>query len=163
MKAIDRIFEIIFKKRIIIFIDNNLDFLYKHHLQEKLLRQYLVFGNEKHLSIAPTAVVNNALFNLSSGRITIEEYAFFGHYVSLITGTHDYNKFGLERQQAIPSSGRDILIKQGVWISSNSTILGPCIIGENSVVASCSLVTADVEPYTLVAGIPARKIRTIRR
>ena len=123
--------------------------------------KYLVHGDKARLRIHPTAVVNNALFNVGSGDISVGEYAFFGHNVSVLTGTHDINKFGRERQLAIPRAGRDIVIGEGVWLASNVMVLGPCVIGAHAVVGGGSLVIGDVEPYSIVAGSPARVLRTI--
>jgi acetyltransferase-like isoleucine patch superfamily enzyme len=120
-----------------------------------------VYGDTARLHVAETAVVNDALFNLSSGDITVGEHAFFGHGVSVLTGTHDWTKFGAERQVAVPKSGRDVVIEEGVWVSSNATVVGPCRIGAHAVVGVGSVVLADVEPYTVVAGVPARVLRTI--
>jgi acetyltransferase-like isoleucine patch superfamily enzyme len=130
-------------------------------VQNQLLHHYLLFGVPERLKIAASAVVNNALFNTSSGSITIEDGAFFGHSVSVITGTHDADAVG-EKRRCFPTSGRDIVIKRGAWIASNATILGPCVIGENAVVAACSLVKNDVPPKTIVAGVPAKTLRMIR-
>jgi acetyltransferase-like isoleucine patch superfamily enzyme len=121
----------------------------------------LVYGDPVRLHISDTAVVNNALFNLSSGAITVGEYAFFGHNVSVLTGTHDWTKFGAERQAAVPKSGRDVVIEEGVWVSSNAILVAPCRIGAHAVVGVGALVLGDVEPYTVVAGNPARVLRTI--
>jgi acetyltransferase-like isoleucine patch superfamily enzyme len=123
--------------------------------------KYLVHGDRSRLRIHPTAVVNNALFNVGSGDITVGEYAFFGHNVSVLTGTHDITKFGRERQLAIPRTGRDIVIGEGAWVASNAMVLGPCVIGAHAVVGGGSLVLGDVEPYTIVAGSPAKVLRTI--
>jgi acetyltransferase-like isoleucine patch superfamily enzyme len=123
--------------------------------------RYLVHGNKARLHIHPSAVVNNALFNVGSGDITVGENAFFGHNVSVLTGTHDITKFGRERMFAIPRTGRDIVIEEGVWVASNSLVLGPCRIGAHAVVGGGSLVLGDVAPYTIVAGSPAKVLRTI--
>jgi acetyltransferase-like isoleucine patch superfamily enzyme len=120
-----------------------------------------VFGDRKRVSIHPTANVNNALFNTASGEITVEEYAFFGHGVRLITGTHDYTRLGEERQRAIPLTGHDIVVRAGAWIGSGATVLGPCTIGEHAVVAAHALVNRDVPSFTIVGGAPARPLRTI--
>lgn len=128
-----------------------------------LLMHQLVYGDPGRLHIHPTAVINNALFNLSSGEITVAEYAFFGHAVSVLTGTHDITKFDRERQVGVPKSGRDVVIGRGVWVSSNAMVLGPCHIGEHAVVAAASVVTGDVAPYTVVAGIPAKPVKTLPR
>jgi acetyltransferase-like isoleucine patch superfamily enzyme len=118
-------------------------------------------GDRSRLHLSDTAVVNNALFNLSGGTITVGEYAFFGHDVAVLTGTHDIEKFGRERQLAFPRSGRDVVIGDGVWLASHVLVLGPVTIGEHAVVAAGSLVRGDVEPYTVVAGRPAKPIDTI--
>lgn len=129
--------------------------------EDPALFRPLVYGDPARLHIAPTAVVNNALFNLSSGEITVGEYAFFGHNVSVLTGTHDWTRFGAERQVAVPASGRDVVIEEGVWVSSSAIVVAPCRIGAHAVVGVGSLVLGDVEPYTVVAGNPARVLRTI--
>jgi acetyltransferase-like isoleucine patch superfamily enzyme len=131
--------------------------------EDPALFRPLIYGDPLRLHIHPTAIVNNALFNLSSGEITIGEYAFFGHNVSVLTGTHDWTKFGPERQVAVPQSGRDVVIEEGVWVSSHAIIVAPCRIGAHSVVGVGSLVLRDVEPYTVVAGNPAKVLREIPR
>jgi acetyltransferase-like isoleucine patch superfamily enzyme len=118
-------------------------------------------GDRSRLHLSVTAVVNNALFNLSGGTITVGEYAFFGHDVAVLTGTHDIEKFGRDRQLSCPRSGRDVVIGDGVWLASHVLVLGPVTIGEHAVVAAGSLVREDVEPYTVVAGRPAKPIDTI--
>jgi acetyltransferase-like isoleucine patch superfamily enzyme len=129
--------------------------------EDPALFRPLVYGDPSRLHIAPTAIVNNALFNLSSGEITVGDHAFFGHNVSVLTGTHDWTKFGAERQVAVPKSGRDVTIEEGVWVSSNAIVVAPCRIGAHSVVGVGSLVLRDVDPYTVVAGNPARVLRSI--
>jgi acetyltransferase-like isoleucine patch superfamily enzyme len=131
--------------------------------EDPALFRPLVYGDPARLHIAATAVLNNTLFNLSSGEITVGEHAFFGHNVSVLTGTHDWTKFGAERQVAVPKSGRDVVIEEGVWVSSNAIVVAPCRIGAHAVVGVGALVLGDVEPYTVVAGNPARVLRTIPR
>ena len=131
--------------------------------EDPALFRPLIYGDPDRLHIHPTAVLNNALINLSSGTVTIGEHAFFGHNVSILTGTHDWTKFGAERQVAVPSSGRDVVIEEGAWLSSHVIVVAPCRIGAHSVVGVASLVLGDVEPYTVVAGSPAKVLRQIPR
>ena len=49
----------------------------------------------------------------------------------------------------------------GVWLASHVLVLGPVKIGEHSVVAGGSLVREDIEPYTVVAGRPAKVVKKI--
>ena len=131
--------------------------------EDPALFRSLIYGDPGRLHIHPTAVVNNALFNLSSGDVTVGEHAFFGHNVSILTGTHDFTRFGAERQVAVPKSGRDVVIDEGAWLSSNVVVVAPCRVGAHSVVGVGSIVLGDVEPYTVVAGSPAKLLRRIPR
>lgn len=117
-----------------------------------------LWGPDERRHIAPTAVVNDALLNTVSGSITVEEHAFFGHGVALLTGTHDVSRTGLERQLAVPDEGRDIVVGAGAWIASRAVVLGPCRIGANAVVAAGAVVSADVPAGAIAAGVPARVI-----
>ncbi|MBN3948861.1 MAG: acyltransferase [Nostoc sp. NMS7] len=134
---------------------------FDQRIKDVNLKQYLVFGEPQRLKLSQTCIVNNALFNLSSGNIVIGEYVFFGHNVSVITGTHDYRNFGLERMHNFPTEGNDIVVEEGAWIASNATIIGPCKIGKNSVVAAGAVVKCDVPSYHVVAGIPAKIVKEI--
>ena len=130
-------------------------------LSRLILRHYTYCGPVSRLHISGSAVVNNALFNLYSGDIYVGKYAFFGYNVCVLTGTHDYQLIGKARQDAVPLSGCDVVIKDGAWIGTNVTIVGPCVIGENSVVAAGSVVIHDVPASTIVAGVPAKLIKSI--
>jgi acetyltransferase-like isoleucine patch superfamily enzyme len=65
--------------------------------------------------------------------------------------------------KAIFDSGRGdqfkIIIEDDVWIGHGVTVLTPARIGRGSVVAAGSVVTKDVPPYAIVAGVPARLIK----
>lgn len=58
--------------------------------------------------------------------------------------------------------GQNIHISKGAWIGANAVILPGVQIGKNAVVAAGSVVTKNVEPFTVVAGVPARKIKEIK-
>lgn len=54
-----------------------------------------------------------------------------------------------------------VKIKDDVWIGAGAIILSGVTIGECSVIGVGAVVTKDVEPYTVVAGVPAKKIKQI--
>ena len=130
--------------------------------REAMLYHPAIFGDPARVTIEPGAVVNDALFNVSSGTILVKRDAFFGHGVSLLTGTHDITVLGPGRKDAIPQDGRDIVVGECAWISSNATVIGPCRIGAHAVVAAGSVVTEDVAEYTVVAGVPAKPVKTLK-
>jgi acetyltransferase-like isoleucine patch superfamily enzyme len=138
-----------------------LEWLLREIVEDTVHRRPYIYGDPGRVAIHPTANVNNALLNTASGRIVVEEHAFFGHGVRVLTGTHEVTRFGADRQQTIPESGRDVIVRTGAWVGSGSTVLGPCVIGEHAVVAAHSLVNRDVPAFTIVGGVPAKPLRTI--
>lgn len=54
---------------------------------------------------------------------------------------------------------KKIHIGSDVWIGENSTVMGGVTIGDGAVVAARSVVTKDVPPYAIVAGIPAKVVK----
>lgn len=60
------------------------------------------------------------------------------------------------------AASKPIVIEDNVWIGERSAVLKGVTIGRGAIVASHSVVTKDVEPYTIVAGNPARKVKEIR-
>jgi acetyltransferase-like isoleucine patch superfamily enzyme len=62
----------------------------------------------------------------------------------------DYNWLGLNSMTVIGSD---------VWVGYGSTILSGVNIGDGSIIAAGSVVTKDVEPYSIYGGVPAKKIR----
>ncbi len=130
-------------------------------IAQKLLTTVSVSGNPERIKIAPKVGPNNTIFNVNSGDITIEEDVCFGHNVCILTGTHDIRKKGRARITEFPKTGRDVIVRKGAWLSSNVTILGPCEVGENAVIAAGSLVIGDVKANCVYAGSPAKFIKEI--
>ncbi len=131
--------------------------------RRRWLEEPQVFGPADQLRIHPTAVVNDALFNVSSGICTVEAGAFFGHGVLVVCGDHDVNARGQARKDAyvIGPHGFDVWIGPGAWVASRAILIGPCRIGADAVVCAGAVVTHDVDPGAIVAGVPARVIRRL--
>ena len=131
-------------------------------LAQRLATTPVLFGGDwDRVEVGEGVQLVNALLNVSSGRIVVGEQTFFGHNVSLITGTHDISAVMAERHD-YPRDGRDIVIGKGVWIASNAVVIGRCTIGDHAVIAAGAVVTCDrVESGYLYAGVPARKVRKL--
>lgn len=53
-----------------------------------------------------------------------------------------------------------VIIENDVWIAANCTITKGVTIGEGAIIGANSVVITDIEPYTIAAGVPARKIKS---
>jgi acetyltransferase-like isoleucine patch superfamily enzyme len=87
--------------------------------------------------------------------INIADQVMVAHKVNLITAGHPVEPD--KRRSYI--TAEPITINTNVWIGAAATILPGVIIGADSVVAAGAVVTHDVPPATLVAGVPATVIR----
>lgn len=56
----------------------------------------------------------------------------------------------------------NIIIEDDVWIGANVTILPGIVIGKCSIIGAGSVVTKNVDPYGVYAGVPAKKVKDIR-
>jgi acetyltransferase-like isoleucine patch superfamily enzyme len=104
------------------------------------------------LKIGKHTHINKGCFFDARAGINIGNNVSISHQVSLLTGGHDVNSSNF--------SGiyRSITIKDYVWIGVNATILQGVTIEEGAVIAAGAVVLNDVEPYSIVGGIPAKKI-----
>ncbi len=97
---------------------------------------------------------------LDTAPITLGNNCFVGPRVCIFTVNHPLD---LARRNQMLEYGKPVTIQDNVWIGGNSVINPGVTIGEGAVVASGSVVTKDVEPYTVVGGNPARVIKQIGR
>lgn len=106
---------------------------------------------DKYSYIGPKCVINK--------NVTIGAYTMLANNVYIIGGDHLYKKVGIP----IIFSGRDVvkqtIIGRDCWIGAHTIIMCGVEIGEGSIVAAGSVVTKDVEPFSIYGGIPAKKIK----
>jgi virginiamycin A acetyltransferase len=103
----------------------------------------------------------------SRGRVTIGKYCAFGNNVSLIANNHDTGYFNqqvwlqsrLGCNHNMTTKG-PIVIGNNVWIGDNVIITDGVTIGDGAVIGAGSVVTKNVEPFDIVAGVPAKVIKS---
>jgi acetyltransferase-like isoleucine patch superfamily enzyme len=111
----------------------------------------------KNIRVGDRVFINQNCTFYSLAEITLGDDVMIGPNVSLITSEHPV----APSKRRAYLLGKPITIETGVWIAAGATVIGGVTIGENAVVAAGSVVTRDVPPNTLVAGNPARVIRSI--
>tara|TARA_Y100001978_G_scaffold198059_1_gene209883 strand:+ start:1703 stop:2293 length:591 start_codon:yes stop_codon:yes gene_type:complete len=102
---------------------------------------------------------SNVMVNArGKGQIIIGDNVLIGPNVVLRTSNHTFKCL----KEPIINQGMDegeIVIEDNVWIGSNCVILPNCTIGEGSIIAAGAVVTNDVQPFSIVGGVPARLIK----
>lgn len=120
------------------------------------------FSGKIHIGYATTLGYNNLL----GGNITIGKYCQLGVDVAIHATNHpihhlttyiNSNLFDGELKQF--KEENTITIGHDVWVGHNVIIVGNVTIGNGAILAAGSVVTKDVEPYTIVAGVPAKPLK----
>lgn len=93
-------------------------------------------------------------------KITIGARTLIGPNCAFYTATHPLDP-SIRNGTRGPEAGKPITIAEDCWLGGNVIVLPGITIGKGSTVGAGSVVTKDVEPYTCVAGNPARVIRKI--
>lgn len=115
---------------------------------------YTDFG--KNISLGKRVFINSGCCFQDQGGITIGDGSLIGHQVVLATINHDLDP--VRRGNMIPAP---IVIGKNVWIGAHATVLAGVTVGDGAVIAAGAVVTKDVPPDTVVAGVPARAVKRI--
>lgn len=109
------------------------------------------------LSIGNGSHINRGCTLDARGGITIGNSVSVSQGVMIMTGTREVNSPNFQVRYS------PITIGNHVWVGCGAIILQGVSIGDGAVIAAGSVVSKDVEPYTIVGGIPAKPIGTRRR
>jgi serine acetyltransferase len=110
------------------------------------------------LSIGEHTYITGPLRINLGGSVRIGSGVNIGHDCLFLTVDHE---IGPEWRRAGWSTHGPVVIEDGCWIASRVTILPGVTVGRGAVVAAGAVVSANVEPDTLVAGVPAKPIRSL--
>jgi acetyltransferase-like isoleucine patch superfamily enzyme len=171
-------------KKVRIFYPNNLQFGYNTIIEDGaeincLSLQGIKLGNRvtigKYAIIRPSNIYGGPIgegltmgdnsnigpYNYigCSGKITIGNNVMLAPRVSIYAENHvfDHPEI-LIRDQGVEK--KEVIIEDDCWIAANSILLAGVTIGKGSVVAAGSVVTENVPPYSVVAGVPAKWIKS---
>ncbi len=111
-----------------------------------------------HLSIGADTFITGPLHVDLGAHVRIGNRVRLGHHVVLLTRNHEIGSPDFRCGLTVMAP---IEIGDGAWIASCVTILPGVRVGKGAVVAAGAVVTRDVAPNTLVAGVPARVVREL--
>ncbi len=113
------------------------------------------FLNGRKVFLGERNVVNSGcMLDGRTYRIITGSDVSIGPEASILTLGHDPQSPGFEDR------GGDVVIGDRAWIGYRAVILPGVTIGEGAVIGAGAVVTKNVDPYTIVAGNPARPIGT---
>lgn len=144
-----------------------------HHSARMDTPPYRMFSIGDHSVVESFACINNAvgdviighhtrigLHNTIIGPVTIGDHVNLAQGITVTALNHNFSD--TERridEQGVSTSS--VSIGNDIWIGANAVILPGVSIGDHSVVAAGAVVTKDVPPHSLVAGVPAKVIKKI--
>lgn len=113
---------------------------------------YSEFG--KNLTLGRDIFINIGCRFQDTGGITIGDGTLIGHGSTLTTLNH-----GIDPDRRADMIPAPVVIGRKVWLGAAVTVVPGVTIGDGAIVGAGSVVTKDVPPNTIVAGVPARPIR----
>jgi putative colanic acid biosynthesis acetyltransferase WcaF len=106
-----------------------------------------------NLIVGDWSAVGEDAFIYNLGQVTLGQKVTISHRAHLCAGTHDYT------QPDLPLLKPPVTIKDQAWICADAFVGPGVTVGEGAVVGARAVVMKNVEPWTVVAGNPAHKIR----
>lgn len=111
------------------------------------------FLNGRKVTLGNRNVINfGCLIDGRKFRVTTGDDVSIGPEATILTLGHD------PQSKSFGDRGGDVVVGDRVWIGYRAIVMPGIQIGEGAVVAAGAVVTKDVEPFTIVAGVPARQV-----
>lgn len=118
----------------------------------------VIFENYRQMEIGSYVFINHHTNFSTPHGMKIGDYVMIGPYCFFGSVHHEFDDYKTPMIFQKPEI-RPINIEDDVWIGANVTVLGGVTIGRGSIVAAGAVVTKDVEPFSIVGGVPAKLIR----
>lgn len=117
---------------------------------------YVYIYSGRNLEIGNRAIINVGTVIIDDTQIRIGDGTMIGCNVVLSTVSHNYEGGKLVD---LGITNLPIIIGDDVWIGANVTILPGVTVGDGAIIGAGSVVADDITANTVVAGVPARKIK----
>ena len=113
------------------------------------LGEKLIIGNN-------VGIAQNCFIQVR-GTVEINDNVILGPYVKIFSENHNFQRLDLPIKEQ-GETRLNVKIGNDVWLGANSTILGGVTIGSGSIIAAGAVVTKDLPPFSIAAGVPAKII-----
>lgn len=110
------------------------------------------------LSIGNHCNINRDCFIQAAGGVTVGDWVLIAPRVAIISQNHVFDGIDVPVSMA-PDHRASVVIGDDAWIGMHAVILPGVRIGRGAVVAAGAVVNKDVEPFSIVAGVPAKHVR----
>jgi acetyltransferase-like isoleucine patch superfamily enzyme len=111
------------------------------------------------IKIGDSCFINSFTVLYGHGNLTIGNGCLIGPQVTIVPANYGFKDKDVPFRLQIPTM-KGITIEDNVWIGAGVTILDGCTIGEGSIIGAGAVITRNVEPYSIAAGVPAKRIGT---
>jgi len=118
------------------------------------------FYGVSSISIGFNSWIGHDVLIVHSDKVLIGNNVDIGPRVFIGTGTHEIDP--IRANTAGAGRSLPIHIEDGVWIGAGAIILPGVTIGQKAMIAAGAVVTKNIPPFALAAGVPAKIIRDIR-
>jgi acetyltransferase-like isoleucine patch superfamily enzyme len=112
------------------------------------------------ISIGNKTSINQYTVINGQGGVTIGDSVMVAAFVSMFAAHHNFDDPALPILEQGTSTKGGIKIEDDVWIGTHAVILDGVIIGRGSVIGAGTVVTKNVPPYSVVAGVPGKMVRS---
>lgn len=119
-----------------------------------------VLKNMESMSIGDNVSIHESCYIDAAGGLEIGNDVSIAHHTSILTFDHTWSD-PLQPIKYNPIRKSQVIIHDDVWIGCGVRIMSGVVIGTRSVVAAGSVVTHDVPPGMIVAGVPAKIIKSV--
>nr|WP_051309254.1 acyltransferase [Desulfogranum japonicum] len=113
----------------------------------------------RNLTLGDDITIGKSVMFICGGEIKIGSCVMIGHGAKVVSSGHRMPNDPGEQMRFSGPESAPIIIENDVWICAGATILPGVKIGCGAIVAAGAVVTRNVEPYSVVGGVPATLIR----
>lgn len=120
------------------------------------IEPHVYLSDGKHISIGKHCRINEHVFIQGAH---IGNHVLIAPHVAILTKSHMHDSVDIPIVLQGDTEPLPPIIEDGVWLGRNAVVMPGVRIGQHAIVGAGAIVTKDVEPYSIVGGVPAKLIK----